>query len=82
MQQDDEGKSPPKASVATEPDVAKESPLTETIPYTQLFRFASATDWVLIVFGTLSALAAGATQPMFAVLFGQLIDAFGGSEVG
>ncbi|KAJ6780300.1 hypothetical protein PWT90_11007 [Aphanocladium album] len=47
-----------------------------------LFRYATASDWLVIAISTVSALVAGALVPLPAVLFGQLSDVFVGVENG
>ena len=49
------------------------------VPFTALFRYADGTDVLLMLLGTVGALANGVTQPIMTVIFGQVINAFGGS---
>ena len=49
------------------------------VPFTALFRYADGTDVLLMLLGTAGALANGVTQPIMTVIFGQVINAFGGS---
>ncbi|RLN22263.1 ABC transporter B family member 4-like [Panicum miliaceum] len=49
------------------------------VSFTGLFRYADGTDVLLMLLGTLGALANGVTQPIMTVIFGQVTDAFGGS---
>uniref|UniRef100_A0A0E0JHC1 ABC transporter B family member 21 n=1 Tax=Oryza punctata TaxID=4537 RepID=A0A0E0JHC1_ORYPU len=49
------------------------------VPFHKLFAFADKTDAALMVLGTLGAVANGAALPFMTVLFGNLIDAFGGA---
>eukprot|EP01133_Synstelium_polycarpum_P000374 gene374-436_t len=49
---------------------------SEAVPFSQLFRFADNIDKVLMLFGTLAALANGAAMPLVSVVFGDIIDAF------
>ena len=49
------------------------------VPFTGLFRYADGTDVLLMLLGTVGALANGVTQPIMTVIFGQVINAFGGS---
>ncbi|KAG0500935.1 hypothetical protein HPP92_001007 [Vanilla planifolia] len=51
-----------------------------TVPFYKLFAFADSTDVLLMVMGTLGALANGAALPLMTVLFGNLIQSFGGAE--
>lgn len=44
------------------------------LAYCALYRFADCLDAFLIAVGTITAAAAGATFPMFSVIFGRLID--------
>lgn len=69
------------SSVTLEPAIDPTvEPKAGTVPYLHLFRFANALDVAVLMVGGVFAIAAGATQPLFAVLFGQLIDAFGGNQ--
>lgn len=47
------------------------------VSFRELFRFADGLDMLLIVIGTIGAIANGVTQPLMTVVFGQLINAFG-----
>ncbi|GJN05501.1 hypothetical protein PR202_ga23131 [Eleusine coracana subsp. coracana] len=49
------------------------------VPFHRLFAFADCTDVMLMVLGALGAVANGAAMPFMTVLFGNLIDAFGGA---
>ncbi|KAG8084417.1 hypothetical protein GUJ93_ZPchr0010g10510 [Zizania palustris] len=50
-----------------------------SVPFHRLFAFADGKDVVLMLLGTLGAVANGAALPFMTVLFGGLIDAFGGA---
>ena len=52
------------------------------VSFTGLFRYADATDLLLMLVGMVAALANGLSQPRMTVIFGDLIDAFGGSTTG
>jgi ATP-binding cassette subfamily B (MDR/TAP) protein 1 len=49
------------------------------VPFHKLFAFADSTDVALMLLGALGAVANGAAMPFMTVLFGNLIDAFGGA---
>lgn len=49
------------------------------VPFHKLFAFADSTDVMLMLLGALGAVANGAAMPFMTVLFGNLIDAFGGA---
>lgn len=49
------------------------------MPFYRLFAFADGADAALMALGALGALANGAALPLMTVLFGRLIDAFGGA---
>ncbi|EFH44464.1 hypothetical protein ARALYDRAFT_355242 [Arabidopsis lyrata subsp. lyrata] len=53
----------------------------EKVSFYKLFSFADRNDVVLMTVGTISAVANGLTQPLLTLLFGQLINAFGSSEI-
>ncbi|VYS69496.1 unnamed protein product [Arabidopsis thaliana] len=52
----------------------------QRIAFYKLFTFADRYDIVLMVIGTLSAMANGLTQPFMSILMGQLINVFGFSD--
>jgi ATP-binding cassette, subfamily B (MDR/TAP), member 1 len=49
------------------------------VPFHRLFTFADCTDVMLMVLGALGAVANGAAMPFMTVLFGNLVNAFGGA---
>nr|CAB3478029.1 unnamed protein product [Digitaria exilis] len=49
------------------------------VSFTGLFRYADGTDVLLMLLGTVGALANGVSQPIMTIIFGQVIDAFGGA---
>ncbi|KAE8819711.1 ABC transporter B family member 4 [Hordeum vulgare] len=49
------------------------------VSFTGMFRYADRTDLLLMLVGTLAALGNGVSQPLMTVIFGDLIDAFGGA---
>jgi ATP-binding cassette subfamily B (MDR/TAP) protein 1 len=49
------------------------------VPFHRLFAFADRTDAVLMLLGAVGAVANGAAMPLMTVLFGNLVDAFGGA---
>ncbi|CAO2184864.1 unnamed protein product [Urochloa humidicola] len=58
---------------------AASSAAATRVPFHKLFAFADSTDAALMVLGALGAVANGAAMPFMTVLFGNLIDAFGGA---
>ncbi|PAN17166.1 hypothetical protein PAHAL_3G110300 [Panicum hallii] len=50
-----------------------------SVPFYRLFAFADGADAALMSLGALGAVANGAALPLMTVLFGRLIDAFGGA---
>ncbi|KCV73465.1 hypothetical protein H696_01004 [Fonticula alba] len=55
----------------------KGDPPAASIPIWELFRFARKTDLVLIAVGTLAAAVHGALQPVFTLITGDIVNAFG-----
>lgn len=49
------------------------------VSFTGLFRYADCTDVLLMILGTVGAMANGVTEPVMTVIFGQVINAFGGA---
>lgn len=54
----------------------KSSVKDEKVPFHKLFSFADRKDIVLMIFGTISAVANGMTNPLLTILFGNLVNAF------
>ncbi|KAM0921304.1 hypothetical protein ACQ4PT_006948 [Festuca glaucescens] len=52
------------------------------VSFTGLFRYSDGTDLLLMLVGTVAALANGMSQPVMTVIFGDVIDAFGGATTG
>ncbi|CAN6363247.1 unnamed protein product [Urochloa humidicola] len=52
------------------------------VSFAGLFRYADGTDVMLMLVGTAAALANGMAQPLMTVIFGQVINAFGGASSG
>ncbi|CAG8542549.1 14607_t:CDS:2, partial [Cetraspora pellucida] len=44
--------------------------------YSQLYRFATKRDWLIMIIGLVFAGAAGATMPVMTIIFGRMIDYF------
>lgn len=51
------------------------------VSFTGLFRYADGTDVLLMLLGTVGALANGVSQPVMTVIFGQVINAFGDATI-
>ncbi|VAH24307.1 unnamed protein product [Triticum turgidum subsp. durum] len=49
------------------------------VSFTGLFRHADGKDLLLMLVGTVAALANGVSQPLMTVIFGDVVDAFGGA---
>ena len=52
----------------------------EKVPFYKLFSFADKLDILLMVVGTISAIGNGVSQPLMTLIFGELIDSFGGGD--
>ena len=52
------------------------------VPFHDLFKNADTTDVVLMLVGIVGALASGMSQVVMAIIFGQMVDAFGGATPG
>lgn len=50
------------------------------VPFCSLFRFATQVDAILMVIGTICAMAMGTALPAFAILWGNMTDNFGDEE--
>lgn len=53
----------------------------EKVPFYKLFLFADRNDAILMIIGTISAVANGLTQPLLILLFSQLVNAFGSFQI-
>jgi len=58
----------------TTSEVKEDQP--KSIPFSQLFRFASRSEKILVGIGILASIAGGCSMPVMIILFGQLADAF------
>ncbi|BAT76976.1 hypothetical protein LR48_Vigan01g291400 [Vigna angularis] len=52
----------------------------KTIPLYKLFSFADSFDHLLMIVGTMGAIANGISLPLMTLLFGNMINAFGGTK--
>ncbi|PON33800.1 ABC transporter [Parasponia andersonii] len=52
----------------------------QNVPFYKLFSFADRLDVVLMAVGSICAVANGLSQPLMALIFGQLINTFGSSD--
>ncbi|KAK7293288.1 hypothetical protein RJT34_16151 [Clitoria ternatea] len=50
-----------------------------TVPFYKLFTFADSLDHVLMFVGTIGAIGNGLATPLMTLIFGNIIDAFGGT---
>ncbi|KAF3332632.1 ABC transporter B family member 9-like isoform X2 [Carex littledalei] len=57
----------------------KETKKNERVPFYKLFAFSDGYDKVLMFVGFVSAIANGLAMPLMTLIFGELIDAFGGT---
>ncbi|KAM0921572.1 hypothetical protein ACQ4PT_006759 [Festuca glaucescens] len=48
-------------------------------PFHDMFKNADVTDMVLMLVGTVAAVASGMSQVVMTIIFGRMIDAFGGA---
>jgi ATP-binding cassette subfamily B (MDR/TAP) protein 1 len=51
----------------------------KSVSFTSLFRYADGADVVLMILGTVGAMANGVSKPLMTVIFGQVVNAFGGA---
>ncbi|KAI9181852.1 hypothetical protein LWI28_019303 [Acer negundo] len=63
-----------------ESEKSKENKKINTVPFHKLFTFADATDFALMIIGTIGALGNGVSMPLMAIIFGDLIDSFGQNQ--
>lgn len=60
-------------------DKAKDE-ATNTVPLYKLFSFADPLDQLLMLVGTVGAIGNGISMPLMTLIFGNMIDAFGGNS--
>jgi hypothetical protein len=53
---------------------------TNTVPLYKLFSFADSLDHLLMIVGTIGAIGNGISMPLMTLIFGNMINAFGGSS--
>ncbi|XP_058748881.1 ABC transporter B family member 9-like [Vicia villosa] len=58
----------------------KDNKANQKVPFYKLFNFADRLDVTLMIIGTIAAVANGLSQPLMTLIFGKLINAFGGSD--
>ncbi|KAH7676289.1 Xenobiotic-transporting ATPase protein [Dioscorea alata] len=58
----------------------KKNETTNTVPFYKLFSFADSTDVFLMIAGTIGAVANGISMPLMTILFGDMIQSFGGTK--
>jgi ATP-binding cassette subfamily B (MDR/TAP) protein 1 len=66
-----------KAINPNPPAAAAAAAAVQTVPLFKLFEFSDNLDRILMLLGSLAAMANGLTFPFMTLLFGQVIDAFG-----
>ncbi|KAL2326549.1 hypothetical protein Fmac_025607 [Flemingia macrophylla] len=59
---------------------SKEKQKQESVPFHKLFAFADSTDILLMAVGTIGAIGNGLGLPIMTLLFGQMINSFGGGN--
>jgi ATP-binding cassette, subfamily B (MDR/TAP), member 1 len=53
----------------------------EKMPFYKLFAFSDGYDKPLMFVGCVAAIANGLAMPLMTIIFGQLIDVFGGTKI-
>jgi hypothetical protein len=57
--------------------VKRQKKVEKTVPIWRLFQYADGFDVLLMVVGSVAAIASGVARPLMTLLLGQLINAFG-----
>ncbi|MCD7451660.1 ATP-binding cassette sub- B member 9 [Datura stramonium] len=52
----------------------------EKVPFYMIFAFADKSDVILMLLGTLGAIASGISKPLMSLVFGDLVDSYGNSN--
>ena len=68
-----------KGNLSSSSDQKKKEEGTKTVSYGKLFSFADSSDVLLMVLGTMAAMANGTSMPLLTLLFGRLANSFGHS---
>ncbi|KAJ6847236.1 ABC transporter B family member 11-like isoform X2 [Iris pallida] len=76
----EEGGSSSKSAVKEDESKRQEDAKNSTVPFYKLFAFADSADCLLMVAGTIGAVGNGAAMPLMTVLFGDLVQSFGGAS--
>ncbi|KAF4648986.1 (ABC) transporter, partial [Perkinsus olseni] len=63
--------------VVSPPTTAATRPKTKIVPYYKLFRFATRAELLAVIGAVLAAALHGMSLPMFAYIFGDLVDVLG-----
>uniref|UniRef100_A0A1S3Y7F5 ABC transporter B family member 11-like n=2 Tax=Nicotiana TaxID=4085 RepID=A0A1S3Y7F5_TOBAC len=58
----------------------KEEEDDQRVPFYMLFAFADRTDVILMLVGTLGAIASGISKPLMSLIFGDLVNSYGKSD--
>ncbi|CAK8530814.1 unnamed protein product [Lathyrus sativus] len=72
--------SSPLSSTPTQNHEIRETKTNQKLPFYKLFNFADRLDVTLMIIGTIAAVANGLSQPLMTLIFGKLINAFGGFD--
>ncbi|RKP35291.1 hypothetical protein BJ085DRAFT_33983 [Dimargaris cristalligena] len=71
-------KEDPKPATTAESDEASSNDLdpdkAPSVSFLSLFRFATPVDWVLMAVGSVCAVATGVSQPLMAIIFGDVLQ--------
>ncbi|KAL1816476.1 hypothetical protein ACET3Z_019050 [Daucus carota] len=60
--------------------IGKEKKSGGAVPFYKLFSFADSTDVILMILGTIGAVAHGLCNPLMTILVGEMTDAFGKNQ--
>lgn len=58
----------------------KKKEKVEVVPFLKLFAFADPLDYVLMIVGSIGALANGVSLPIMTIIFGDLVNSFGNNQ--
>lgn len=73
---------PPAEKVEQEEYVEQLFDENRTMPFTKFFTFLEGSDWVLLIFGTTSAIIAGALLPAISLVMGHVSSLFVDAQYG
>nr|ASM90198.1 multidrug resistance 16 [Sesuvium portulacastrum] len=80
MSQENGGEEASSSSPSAKKSHKEDKESAKKVPFYKLFSFADSTDKALMIIGSLGGVANGMAFPLMAILFGEIVDAFGQNQ--